>query len=342
MDRLLTFDGKGIYCPIADVHIDPWKKVPKALITHGHSDHARWGMGAYLCTHESVPILKHRLGEKNKIEGIAFGESLFINGVRFSFHPAGHVIGSAQIRVEYNDEIWVVSGDYKLANDGVSKAFEPVKCHTFITESTFGLPVYKWEDQQVIFNKVNHWWQKNKEEGRVSIITAYSLGKAQRLINGLDTSIGKIFTHGAIENTNKILRENGHSIQKTTFASEKFSFDDYKGNIVICPPSAANSSWVKKFKDFRLGIASGWMQMRGARRRRAADIGFVLSDHADWNDLNTAVKETGAHEIYVTHGFSKIYSQYLAEQGYDAKIVQTAFEGERLDSTEEEKVSQKS
>jgi putative mRNA 3-end processing factor len=171
VERLLTFDGKGIYCPKADIHIDPWKKVPRALITHGHSDHARWGMGAYLCTHESVPILNHRLGSNNKIQGINFGESLSINGVKFSFHPAGHVIGSAQIRVEYKDEIWVVSGDYKLANDGISKAYEPVKCHTFITESTFGLPVYKWENQDDIFHKMNQWWRKNKADGRVSVIT---------------------------------------------------------------------------------------------------------------------------------------------------------------------------
>jgi len=337
VQRLLTFDGKGIYCPQADIHIDPWKPVKRALITHGHSDHARWGMKSYLCTHESVPILQHRLGAQNTIQGIAFGESLNINGVNFSFHPAGHVIGSAQIRVEYKGEVWVVSGDYKLADDGISKAFEPVKCHTFITESTFGLPVYTWEKQEQIFEKVNNWWRKNKSEGKVSVITAYSLGKAQRLINGLDGSIGKIYTHGAIENMNKVLRSHGHHIQDTIYASAELKYPDYEGSMVVCPPSAINSPWAKKLKDFRVGIASGWMQVRGARRRRAADIGFVLSDHADWNDLNTAIKETGANEIYVTHGFSRIFSQYLSEQGYDAKVVQTAFEGERLDAKENEK-----
>ena len=337
MQRLLTFDGKGIYCPRADIHIDPWKPVKRALITHGHSDHARYGMKSYLCTDESVPILQHRLGAQNKIQGISFGESLDINGVKFSFHPAGHVIGSAQIRVEYKGEIWVVSGDYKLANDGVSKTFEPVKCHTFITESTFGLPFYKWDSQEKIFDKVNNWWRKNKSEGKVSVITAYSLGKAQRLINGLDASIGKIYTHGAIENMNQVLRTNGHHIQDTIHATAEYKYRDYESSMVICPPSAANSSWTKKLKDFRLGIASGWMQVRGARRRRAADIGFVLSDHADWGDLNTAIKETGAQEIYVTHGFSRIFSQYLNEQGYDAKVVQTAFEGERMESTEDKK-----
>lgn len=338
MKRLLSFDGKGIYCAQADVHIDPWKPVSKAFITHGHSDHARWGMGSYVCTNASVPILKHRLG-KVKIHGIAYGEAMMVNGVEFTFFPAGHVIGSAQIRVSYKGETWVVSGDYKLSNDGISEAFEPVKCHTFITESTFGLPVYRWDPQEQIYDRMNAWWKKNQAEGKVSIITAYSLGKAQRIIQNLDHSVGKIFTHGAIEATNRALRASGVPLLDTTHATANLDYKEYAGGLVIAPPSAVNSNWTKKFKDFRLGIASGWMQVRGARRRRAADIGFVLSDHADWNELNQAIALTEASEIYVTHGFSEIFSQYLIEQGYDAKVVKTAFEGEQFDSTEEEKVA---
>lgn len=335
MGNLLSFDGKGIYCSAADVHIDPWKPVPKALITHGHSDHARWGMGSYICTTASVPILKHRLGNI-KISGVNYGETININGVKFSFHPAGHVIGSAQIRVEHKGEVWVVSGDYKLQKDGITKPFEPIKCHTFITESTFGLPVYNWEKQDVIFDKINTWWQKNQEAGKASVLTAYSLGKAQRIIQNLNTEIGEIFTHGAIENTNRVLRESGVNLNNTIHAIADITYERYQKGIIIAPPSAVNSSWTKKFKDFRVGIASGWMQVRGARRRRAADIGFVLSDHADWTDLNTAISETGAETIYVTHGFSEIFSQYLTQQGYDAKVVKTAFEGEQLDNTEAE------
>lgn len=335
MGNLLTFDGKGIYCPVAGVHIDPWKPVPKALITHGHSDHARWGMGEYLCTNGSVPILKHRL-RNIKVSGVAYGEKVQINGVNFSFHPAGHVIGSAQIRVEYKGEIWVVSGDYKVQDDGLTTPFSPIKCHTFITESTFGLPVYNWEKQEVIFDKINSWWRKNQQAGKASLLTAYSLGKAQRIIQNVDHSIGEIFTHGAIENTNKVIRDSGVNLKDTIYATADINYERYQQGLIIAPPSAANSSWTKKFKDFRLGIASGWMQIRGARRRRAADIGFVLSDHADWQGLNSAIKETGAHEIYVTHGFSEIFSQYLCNQGYDAKVVKTAFEGEQLDNTEEE------
>ena len=334
MSRLLTFDGKGIYCPIADIHIDPWQKVSKALITHAHSDHARWGMGSYISTKDTVPILKHRLGKDISIYGVDFGEKLMINGVQFSFHPAGHVIGSAQIRVEYKGEVWVVSGDYKTKDDGISGVFEPVRCHTFITESTFGLPVYNWDEQDVIFNKINNWWNANKNDGKVSLITAYSLGKAQRILQNVDHSIGKVFCHGAVENTNEVFREHGIKLKASSYAAANISYSDYQGSLVIAPGSAANSSWSKKFKDFRLGAASGWMNVRGARRRRAADIGFVLSDHADWNQLNEAIAATGAEEIYVTHGFSDIFSKWLATQGYDAKVVKTAFEGEQ-ESTEE-------
>lgn len=334
MSRLLTFDGKGIYCEQADIHIDPWKKVKKALITHGHSDHARKGMGAYMCTNDCVPILKLRLGKNIKIRGVEYGEKVMINGVQFSFHPAGHVIGSAQIRVEYKGEVWVVSGDYKTVNDGISGEFEPVKCNTFITESTFGLPMYNWDSQEQIFNKINNWWKQNQADGKVSLITAYSLGKAQRIIHNLDHSIGKVFTHQSIENTNKVIRNYGIPLADTILATKEYSYDDYQGSIVIAPSSAANSNWAKPLGDFRIGVASGWMQIRKARKQRPADIGFVLSDHADWTGLNTAIKETGAQEIFVTHGYSEIFSEYLKEQGYDAKVVKTAFEGERQEPIE--------
>lgn len=336
MSRLLSFDGKGIYCEQADIHIDPWKKVKKALITHCHSDHARRGMGAYMCTNDSLPILKLRLGKNIDVQGVNYGEKIIINGVQFSFHPAGHVIGSAQIRVEYKGEIWVVSGDYKTVNDGVSGEFEPVYCHTFITESTFGLPIYNWDSQDQTFSKINNWWKDNQSDGEVSLITAYSLGKAQRIIQNLDHSIGKIFTHSSIENTNKVIRDYGISLSDTILVNPEQTFEDYQGSIVIAPSSTINTKWSKNLRAFRLGVASGWMQTRGARKRRDSDIGFALSDHADWAGLNSAIKETGAQEIFVTHGFSDIFSKYLKEQGYDAKVVKTAFEGERQEPKKED------
>lgn len=325
--RLLSFTDRGIYCAQADVYIDPWKPVNRALITHGHSDHSRWGHKKYVATHGSIPIIKYRLGEI-KISGVNYGELFSVNGVKISFHPAGHILGSAQIRLEYKGEIWVVSGDYKLVDDGVCTPFEPVKCTHFITESTFGLPVFQWKPQESVFKEINDWWNRNKEEEKVSILSTYALGKAQRVINHLDQSIGKIFTHGAIENTNKVLREAGEKISKTHRVISNHHYQDIKGHIVIATPSGIGSSWVKKFKHFSVGIASGWMAMRGTRRRRAADMGFVLSDHADWNELNQAVAATGAENIYVTHGYTDVFTKWLTEQGYNAQIVKTEFSGD--------------
>ncbi|MEO1053822.1 MAG: ligase-associated DNA damage response exonuclease [Bacteroidota bacterium] len=325
---LLEFSENGIYCSKAGVHIDPWKPVDKALITHGHADHSRWGHRYYLSTESAMPVIKHRLGQDINIETISFGKICTINGVNFSFHPAGHIIGSAQIRVEYKGEVWVASGDYKTESDGISEHFETVKCHHFITESTFGLPVYKWKKQEAIFNDINQWWRANQEAGKVSVITGYSLGKAQRIIQNLDATIGKIFTHGAVENVNEVIREQGIDLQPTIRVSQDIDKKEYKGAIIVVPPSAVDSPWMKKFQPYSVGIASGWMGLRGARRRRSVDRGFVLSDHADWIGLNDAIKATGAENIYVTHGYTSIFAKWLREQGYNAKTVETLYEGE--------------
>ena len=233
-DALIQFTDKGLYIPQADVYIDPWRKVKKALLTHGHADHARYGMEHYLCTHAAKPVIQYRLGKKISIDSVAFGETTSINGVQFSFHPAGHIIGSAQIRVEYKGEVWVVSGDYKTENDGISEDFESVKCHTFITESTFGLPVYKWTPQALVFEQINSWWEENKALGKTSVLTGYSLGKAQRLLHGLNTSIGKIYTHGVVENTNRVLRKQGIKLPPTIKVNAHQTKKDYAGNIVVC------------------------------------------------------------------------------------------------------------
>lgn len=331
---LLEFTDKGIFCPPAKVYIDPWKPVERALITHGHSDHSRWGHQYYLSTASAKPVIRHRLGPI-KIETVQYGERRNINGVNFTFFPAGHIVGSAQIRVEYKGEIWVVSGDYKLEDDGISEAFVPVKCHNFITECTFGLPVYKWEPQARIFAEINDWWRKNKAEGKVSVLSAYALGKAQRILRHLDSSIGKIFTHGAIENTNEVIRKQGIELPETTRVVQGIAKKEYPGNLVLATPSALGSPWMKKFGTTSLGIASGWMNLRGARRRRAADRGFVLSDHADWEGLNQAIKDTGAERIFVTHGYTDIFRKWLEDQGYEAHVVSTEFEGELSEMKEQ-------
>jgi putative mRNA 3-end processing factor len=330
---LMEFTGNGIYCPAAGVYLDPWKPVPKALITHGHSDHASWGHGSYLCTTTAAPVIKHRLNLSGNIQTADYNSPVSINGVEFSFHPAGHIPGSAQIRVAYKGEVWVFSGDYKLENDGISEPFEPVKCNVFITESTFGLPVYKWKPQQEVFDDINQWWQKNQAAGKVTILAGYALGKSQRILKNVDHSIGKIFVHGAVDSLTELLR-NQMELPPTTYVTSEMKKKDFEGSLVICPPSAIGSLWLRKFDPYSLGIASGWMGLRGARRRRGADRGFVLSDHADWTALNNAVKATGAEKVFVTHGYSDVLARWLSEKGIEAQAVKTQFEGELAEIAE--------
>jgi putative mRNA 3-end processing factor len=326
-NQLLTFHPFGIYCPQADVYIDPWKPVDRALVTHAHSDHSRWGMKNYLAHQDSVPIMRHRLGEIN-IEGVPFNKTIQINGVKFSFHPAGHILGSSQIRVEYKGEVWVASGDYKTTPDKTCAAFEPIDCHTFITESTFGLPIFDWQDEEELFDEINNWWAKCKAEGKTACLFGYSLGKAQRLIQNLNPDIGKIYTHGAVEATNQVLRNAGHIVQATIRVTADIPKKDFPGNIVVAPPSAMGTPWMKRFLPYETAIASGWMALRGTRRRRNADRGFVLSDHADWIGLNEAIEATGAEKIYVTHGYQESFSRWIREQGLESASVKTEYEGE--------------
>ena len=338
MDGILRYTDRGIYCPAGDFFIDPWRPVERALITHGHADHARPGMGRYLATESAAPVLRLRLGDID-LQTCRYGEVLTIGGARVSFHPAGHVPGSAQIRVEVGGEVWVVSGDYKITDDGVSEPFETVRCHTFISECTFGLPVFSWAPQAQVAADINAWWATNKAAGKVTLLGAYSLGKAQRLLSLLDPEIGPILTHGAVENTNEVLRAQGIALPDTHRVTPETDPKAHPGALLLAPPSALDSAWARRFGPGSTGFASGWMRLRGVRRRRAFDRGFVISDHADWAGLNTAIAETGATRVFVTHGYTSVFRQWLAEQDYDAGIVETEFEGDSLDTggtTEEE------
>ena len=326
---LLVHTALGLYCPKADVYLDPWKPVKKAILSHGHADHARWGSSSYLCTPTAAPVIKYRLGEIN-LETLPFGEEKLINGVSFSFHPAGHILGSAQIKVSYKGEIVVFSGDYKTANDGFSEAFEPVKCHTFITESTFGLPVYHWQDQKWVFNEMEEWCKNNRNNCQLSILYGYSLGKAQRILQGLPESIGPIFTHSTIEAVLNVMRNQGVSLKNTIPVNEHLTRADLLSGVIIAPPAVQNSNWLKKFEPIRNGVVSGWMALRGARRRRNADKGFVLSNHADWEGLNDAISLTGAENVFVTHGYTDILSKWLIDKGLNAHPLETNFEGDEV------------
>lgn len=336
MNRLVEFTLEGLYCPPADVYIDPWKPVKKAIITHAHADHARWGHHYYLAHQDAEAILKYRLGEDIHVQTLGYGEVLQLKGVKISMHPAGHIIGSAQIRLEYRGEVWVVSGDYKLEDDHICTPFEPVPCHTFITESTFGLPVYQWKPQHEILAAIEAWWQQNQQQAKASLLSAYSLGKAQRLLANLDLNIGPVFLHGAIYNTNEVLRKSGHVLPYCPKLTADIGKDDMQQSLVIAPPSASQSSWAKRLKGHSNGIVSGWMAIRGMKRRRAADRGFIMSDHADWPALNQAVRQSGASCVYVTHGYTSAFSRWLQDCGYEAYEVHTLYEGENAEINPED------
>lgn len=329
---LIRFTENGLYCQQGNFYIDPWRPVDKAVITHAHSDHARWGSQSYLCHSLTRPLLELRLGT-NHYQTAEWNEPIWINGVKLSLHPAGHIIGSSQIRLEYKGEIWVVSGDYKTENDGISGSFEPVKCHHFVTESTFGLPVYQWKKQEEIYASIRNWVSRNQQEGYSSVLIAYSLGKAQRIISCLAGSGSQVYAHGAIANTQEKLIGAGIPLDSVSRVDTGLPKQAFKKSIVIAPPSAEGSSWLQRFAPYRTAICSGWMQVRGNMRRRNADAGFALSDHADWPGLIQAVKATGASQVYVTHGFQSVFSRYLNEQGIMASEVSTAFGSEEENET---------
>ncbi len=326
---LLALAERGLYCEAGDFFIDPWQPVEHAVITHAHGDHARWGSSAYACSRECEGVLRTRLGPQASIRALDWGEVVDMNGVRVSLHPAGHILGSAQIRVEHRGEVWVASGDYKTDPDPTCTPFELVRCDTFITESTFGLPIYRWTPEAQVFAEIRAWWTANRDAGRASLLFAYALGKAQRLLAGLaDADIGPIYTHGAVERLNRDYRAAGIRLAETRYASDLPRKHDFTGSMIVAPPSAAGSTWLRRFGDLSTGFASGWMRIRGARRRRALDRGFVLSDHVDWPSLLATVDATGAQRVWVTHGTREPLVRLLNDRGIEALAVASQWKGE--------------
>jgi putative mRNA 3-end processing factor len=338
----------GLYCAAGDFYVDPWRPVDRAVITHAHGDHARPGSAAYLAAKPGVPVLQTRLGPDAAIEGLEYGETRSLGAVKVSLHPAGHVLGSAQVRIESAGEVWVVSGDYKLDPDPTCTPFEPVRCHTFITESTFGLPVYRWRTHAEIFGGIDRWWAANARAGRASVLFGYAFGKAQRILASVDASIGPIVVHGAVEVLNRGYRECGVKLPETVMVSDmdpRLRGDDrgkrgddrgkrgdgerFAGALIVAPPSAQSTPWLRRFGDYSDAFASGWMAIRGARRQRSVDQGFVLSDHADWPSLLAAIEATGAQRVFVTHGQVDPLVRFLQERGLDALPMETEYEGEK-------------
>ena len=331
---MLQVTENGVYCPSGDFYIDPWGPVDRAVITHAHSDHARPGSKRFLTAHSGEGLLRARLGDDAAIETYPYGQAVSLNGVRVSLHPAGHVLGSAQVRIEHRGEVWVVSGDYKLEPDSTCAAFEPVRCHTYVTESTFGLPIYRWLPEAEVFEQINAWWRSNREKGKASLLFAYALGKAQRVLAGVDSTIGPIYTHGAVEKLTQIYRDARIPLAETVHVATAVA-PDWGRSLILAPPSANGTPWMRRFGPVSTGFVSGWMRIRGARRRRSLDRGFVLSDHADWPALLSAIEGTGASSVWVTHGYRHPLVRWLSEKGVAAQAVETRFDGEQDEAGEE-------
>jgi len=319
---------EGLYCPAGDFHIDPWRPVPRAVITHGHGDHARPGMGEYHAAAPGVPILQWRLGQQI-YHPHDYGEGFRLGDAKVSLHPAGHVLGSAQVRIEVDGEVWVVSGDYKRQPDPTCAPFEVQACDTFITEATFGLPIYRWPRTAEVAGEIIAWREECAAAGEAAVLYCYALGKAQRLLAELGRLTDRpAFLHGAIEPGVAIYRAAGIELLETRRIADEARGTAFAGELVLAPPSAAGSAWLRRFRRAQHGFASGWMRIRGNRRRRNYDRGFVVSDHADWPDLLRTVHATGARRVIATHGNTHAIVRALNEEGLRTDVFSTDYGAE--------------
>jgi putative mRNA 3-end processing factor len=326
---MLQETADGLYCPAGDFYIDPWGSVARALITHAHGDHARSGSAAYLCAEPCAPLLRRRFGSEALVETRAYGEPISLGSTRVSFHPAGHVLGSAQIRIEGPDGVWVISGDYKRAPDPTCPAFEPIPCDTFITESTFGLPIFYWDPGAFLIGEILAWWDANRQSGRASLLFCYTLGKAQRILAELARLTDRrVLVHGAMISMIDAYRDAGIQMLATAPLIELARGTSCAGDLILAPLMARGTPWMRRLGEFSDAFASGTMRIRGVRRQRNVDRGFVLSDHADWPALLQTVRDVGATRVLTTHGHPEPLARYLATQGLESGVIRTAWEGE--------------
>jgi putative mRNA 3-end processing factor len=319
---LVAASPSGLACAAGGFHVDPIQPVDLAVITHAHADHARPGSGAYVCAAPGEALLRRRLGEDARIRAVPYRERIALGESIVSFHPAGHVLGSAQVRIEAGGETWVVTGDYKRQADPTCEPFEPLACDGLVTEATFALPIYRWPDPADVAREIAAWWDENRVQGRASVLFCYALGKAQRVLALLaGISDRRVFVHGAIEPLVAIYRDAGVRMLPTEPVAETARGRSFAGELVLAPELAIGTPWMRRFGAHETALASGWMRVRGNRRRRSFDRGFELSDHADWPALLDTVRESGARRVLTTHGYAEPLARYLSEQGISAEAL---------------------
>jgi len=327
-EPLITVTSRGLYCPPGDFYIDPWQPVQTAVITHSHGDHLRHGSARYILARPGTAIASHRLGSGNDIGAVDYGSRLSLGSTVVSLHPAGHILGSAQVRIEHDSQVWVVSGDYKRQPDPTCAPFETVECDVFISEATFALPVYRWRETPQVVEEIVRWWRANREREVASVLFCYALGKAQRVLAEMRAFTDEtVYTHGAVESLTAVYRRTGVQMIPTLSATTERKVD-YRGALIIAPPSAAGTPWMRRFGEHSSGFCSGWMRVRGDRRRRGYDRGFVISDHADWPALLNTCVASRAKRVLLTHGYSDALTRYLNERGTEAAALATAYGAE--------------
>lgn len=329
-DDILQVTDHGLHAPLGDFHVDPSRPVPFAVVTHAHMDHARPGCGRYLAPASSLPFLRLRLGEDAVIDTLREGEVARLGGLEVSFHPAGHVRGSAQVRIASEDAVWAVSGDYKRAPDPTAAPFEVIEADVFVTEATFALPIYRWPTTASVVEEIVDWWRGAREAGRTAVLFCYAFGKAQRLLAELAAVEPRrvdpgrhVWLHGAMLALTEAYRADGVEMIATRAVADAPKDQDWSGALVLAPPSARATPWMRRFGRATTGFASGWMQVRGRRRWRGVDRGFILSDHADWPALLDTIAATNARRVLTTHGFAEPLARHLREAGIDSRAIRT-------------------
>ena len=326
---MLTATSDGLFCADGNFYIDPWNPVARAVLTHAHGDHARPGSSSYLCAKQGARLLERRFGSSASVETMEYGQHLSLGDVTISLHPAGHVLGSAQVRIERRGEVWVVAGDYKRDPDPTCAAFEPVRCDTFVTESTFGLPIYRWDPTETIIRDIVDWWNGNAAEGKSSVLFCYTIGKAERILAELARFTDRtVFVHGMMLSMVAAYREEGVAMLPVQSATDRPRGTSFAGELVLAPLPARGTPWMRRLGNHSDAFASGLMRVRGVRRQRAFDRGFVLSDHADWPALLQTIRDSGAERVLASHGHAEPLARYLSEHGWQSGVIRTAWEGE--------------